>query len=1598
MISVRRTLHDSTALTSVSLALLLLAAPATANPLDGQVVAGQATITTPDPSTLVVNQHSLNVVLEWGSFNIDPGETTTFVQPNADAWALNRIVGSQDPSVIAGTLNANGNIAIVNPDGIVFSQGSRVDVGGLVATTADIDNDAFMRGNLSFNLPGNPAASVINEGNISIRDHGLAAFVAPGVRNSGVITARLGTVSLASGNTFSLDLYGDGLVSLAIGDEITDEVIDVATGQPMADLVKNEGTISANGGTVALTAATARTAVNSVINNTGVIEVNSVGIRNGKIILGAQTATSRPITAPTQTVRVSGRLSTAAVSTSLRPAVRPGTIEITGEDIQVTGATIDASGTNGGGTVLIGGDYLGGRAISDLFPVGEEIREDYEVATAATVTVDNTTTITASATENGDGGKIILWSDDLTTTSADILATGSGDGTGGFIETSSAGILNVQDGYVSAGEGGNWLLDPSSVVIAAATGPTVTPLSGNSVVTDATINASLDAGTDVTVIADFQILQANSPEILKSTTGTANLNLLANSVILDEGSIAADASNGASLNLNINSQDANFAGPEVLLGDITIDLGGGDFDLEGELSFASGEQPTISNVSAFNYTFEGFGPLLLGGNEVAVVNSVLNGGGDVTLDAYEGNIFLQAAINKTSGADSRLRFNGGRLNIGSEVTSSEGKLDFQFQGAGETSIFTLDTVFQNGAQVSTDINTNGGDFDVFALQMNLVSNSISSDGSYISGTHDLTMPRIQTDGGNVTLSFDANSNTRTSNNLGGVGSTIGCRIADFCIGETNFVVDAGDGAITLASVSTGASVADMPLVELSDLALRTSGTLNINGVNVDERRATSSGGIQFDGPGNGVNAVEVGALNVISGDFDILDAQIGTTPPPPTDNPPTPTTGTISLPNAEQGTAYSETTIVLFSDDNGVSSLTLTVSGLPTGLTAIDNDDGTVTISGIPTTSGAVNITVTATDAGGNTATVNVALTVDQPAQPPTVDTPPSPITLGRLSLPNAEQGSVYSATSVVLFVDDNDVSALTLVASGLPAGLTATDNGNGTVTISGTPTSSGFVTFTVTATDVSGQTAIVRIGLIVDETVAPPPVDNPPTVVGGTPSLPNAETGISYMATTSMLFADDNGVAGLTLVVSGLPAGLSAVDNGDGTVTITGTPSVAGPVTFAVTATDAGGNSINTSGIFTVNEPTMTPEPPTTPDTGMENGTAGQAIDSVAESINASNAGFVGITQPPAHLDPIFLSAVDGMSQISKRIFTAKFPNFPWASANKIKVFEDVSLAQFIRERGALRQFSLSEKTYNQYVDKINSRVYTNSIYFNDDRINRLEEVSLDWRAIREDFDLGSLVEIKPVWRYAGDFVETGIGFSDAILAANGMDTEDLQYLGVTGSVTAGALLTEDVLSSGINILAGDNIPNLLNGLATGNKSEVAAATERVLGNVAALAEALEKTGLGSGSDPTRVAGLNSAANALSAIQNLREAAKGLQDVQALTAFDASQQFNELALSNLELQSIVWVDYTTRLSKLVSAVNNVVNLLPSTVNVPPQINGFRKALDTSLSSIAKGSRDELENHFQTQYQLAEEGNIRVRINAKILQAAGERIIEIDQE
>ena len=237
-------------------------------PTGGAVSAGSASIAG-GPSTMTINQSSQNVAINWQSFSIGQGQAVQFVQPNSSSVALNRVLGS-DPSSILGSLSANGKIFLLNPNGILFGQGAQVNVGGLVASTLNLTDGDFMAGRYKF--AGAGSGTILNQGSINA-DGGYVALLGAKVSNDGVISARLGTVALAAGNAVTLDVAGDGLLNVAVNQGAVNA------------LVQNGGLIRADGGQVLLTAQAAGNLLQSVVNNTGVIQAQSIENRNGAIRL-----------------------------------------------------------------------------------------------------------------------------------------------------------------------------------------------------------------------------------------------------------------------------------------------------------------------------------------------------------------------------------------------------------------------------------------------------------------------------------------------------------------------------------------------------------------------------------------------------------------------------------------------------------------------------------------------------------------------------------------------------------------------------------------------------------------------------------------------------------------------------------------------------------------------------------------------------------------------------------------------------------------------------------------------------------------------------------------------------------------------------------------------------------------------------------------------------------------------------------------------------------------------------------------------------------------------------------------------------------------
>ncbi|OYU88940.1 MAG: hypothetical protein CFE29_15425 [Bradyrhizobiaceae bacterium PARB1] len=250
---------------AASIAATLLASPALAQsvlPTGGTVVSGAASVAT-NGAAMTINQSSDKLIANWQSFSVGAGNSVTFNQPGASSVALNRVTG-QDASQILGSLSANGQVFLVNPNGIAIGKTGSVQTGGFIASTLGISDANFLAGNYRFT---GTSGTITNEGSVSGK---TVALISPVVSNSGTIT---GNTALAAGTDVQLDFNGDGLLSVEV------------KASTMATLVENKGLIRADGGVAILTAKGASAAMKGVVNNTGTIEANSIGTRNGRILL-----------------------------------------------------------------------------------------------------------------------------------------------------------------------------------------------------------------------------------------------------------------------------------------------------------------------------------------------------------------------------------------------------------------------------------------------------------------------------------------------------------------------------------------------------------------------------------------------------------------------------------------------------------------------------------------------------------------------------------------------------------------------------------------------------------------------------------------------------------------------------------------------------------------------------------------------------------------------------------------------------------------------------------------------------------------------------------------------------------------------------------------------------------------------------------------------------------------------------------------------------------------------------------------------------------------------------------------------------------------
>lgn len=560
-------------------------------PDGSDVVAGAAVVSTAG-GVLDVNASTARTIINWDQFGVAAGQTANFNLPNADASILNRVTGIDLPSVIAGTLNSNGNVFLVNPAGIMVSGSGVVNTNSFTASTFDISNENFLAGGVLTFTNNGSTASVQNNGTINTGSNG-AHLIANAVINNGVISSTGGTITLSGG----------GVVTLDNGAIYIQSTMDTLAGgiSPTAGLIQNTG----------------------VIRAIGAVELG------GRVFLAN----------PNGTILHDGTITAQRVLADGNTT--GGKVQLEANEVTLSESSIiAAAGQVGGGEVLVGGDWQGSGNMTQ----------------ATSVTMASGATIDASATQAGNGGKIVLWSDisnaESVTRAFGTLIARAGEllGNGGQIETSGATIdtngITVDAGAAS-GTGGHWLIDPFNYVIDAVAANNIVGAlnTGTSVTVTTTANnaaygssGNIDDLGDITVAHDI---------VTGAMTGDATLSLNAQRhVVLNDGIVIDGTQNGNTNGLNVKfwaDYDNNGDGMNVVGGSIKTN--------GGNLEFGNGNYVSIGGVSTQvggDVFFNSSGAQVFetnGGDINLRGETIISNSRGVSLDSSGGDIGLAGSVN-----------------------------------------------------------------------------------------------------------------------------------------------------------------------------------------------------------------------------------------------------------------------------------------------------------------------------------------------------------------------------------------------------------------------------------------------------------------------------------------------------------------------------------------------------------------------------------------------------------------------------------------------------------------------------------------------------------------------------------------------------------------------------------------------------------------------------------------------------------------------------------------------------------------------------------------------------------------------------------------
>ena len=399
-------------------------------------IAGDISISS-DTQTMTINQQSDQAIIEWNSFNIGENNTVTFQQPSSSASALNRVI-SGNPTTLAGALNANGKVFVVNENGVYFTPTSTINAHSFAASTLSLSNDNFLNNIFSFSSSNQSLLkSVINKGSITTLDGGFTALLGGAINNEGTINANLGKLGLGAGKEITLDLSGDKFLQVAVPLDTASTVVD-NEGNTLDSLISHSGTTNAN--TIELDVGSVKNILSQAVNIPGSMVASSAEQKNGKIILsgGGTTAINGSLQAKSQ-----GEITITSDHLSLNGTLDvsddlPGSMMITSNGaLSVDGKLLANSSSQKGGSIKMNASsfqQIDGSVISANGIEGGSIYLSAD-------NIMSSGTFSASGSTTAGGQIDIEGKNTIRLLSADILA--SGHERGGLVRIGGA----FQGGY-----------------------------------------------------------------------------------------------------------------------------------------------------------------------------------------------------------------------------------------------------------------------------------------------------------------------------------------------------------------------------------------------------------------------------------------------------------------------------------------------------------------------------------------------------------------------------------------------------------------------------------------------------------------------------------------------------------------------------------------------------------------------------------------------------------------------------------------------------------------------------------------------------------------------------------------------------------------------------------------------------------------------------------------------------------------------------------------------------------------------------------------------------------------------------------------------